>query len=747
MFAVGFLMRPVGGWLMGLYADRHGRKAALMASVLLMCAGSLLIALTPGYDRIGIAAPALLLFARLLQGLSVGGEYGTSATYLSEMADARRRGFWSSFQYVTLVMGQLIALALLIVLQRLLLSEQQLHDWGWRIPFAIGAVLALSALYLRRDMQETESFAAAKSLDRQRGSLRVLLQYPREVLTVVGLTMGGTLAFYTFTTYPQKFLVNTGGFSKADATLVSAASLFVFMLLQPLGRRVVGPHRTTPGADRLRRARNAVHLRDPQRNRRRGDDVGGVRLDHGRAGDRQRLYRDQRGGEGGTVPRAHPRARRRPALRPDRVDLRRHRGIRGVVVQEDRTRAVVLLVRDRLHRDFTGGVHLHARYPAAFAHRPRPRGAMNTAAAPGNTLPHVVVIGGGFAGLWATRALANAPVRITLVDRGNHHLFQPLLYQVATAGLSAPDIAAPLRHILRRQRNVTVLMESVAAIDTQARATCDSITASALDYDFLLLASGATHAYFGHDEWARHAPGLKTLDDALHIRRRMLSAFERAEAEDDPVAKRALLTFVIVGGGPTGVELAGTLAEIARHTLKREFRRIDPREARVLLLEAGPRVLSTFPESLSARSRQQLEKLGVEVRTGTPVNAIDADGVLLGETRIPARTVLWAAGVAASPLAKTLGVPLDRAGRVLVQAGPHAFPARRKCSSPAISHRVQQDGKPVPGVAPAAKQMGATSPPRSARAWTRDRSRRSAIATTATSPPSAAWPRWCISAD
>jgi len=234
VFAVGFLMRPVGGWLMGLYADRRGRKAALMASVLLMCAGSLMIALTPGYDRIGIAAPALLLFARLLQGLSVGGEYGTSATYLSEMADARRRGFWSSFQYVTLVMGQLIALALLIVLQQLLLSEQQLHDWGWRIPFAIGAVLALSALYLRRDMQETESFAAAKSLDRQRGSLRVLLQYPREVLTVVGLTMGGTLAFYTFTTYPQKFLVNTGGFSKADATLVSAASLFVFMLLQPL---------------------------------------------------------------------------------------------------------------------------------------------------------------------------------------------------------------------------------------------------------------------------------------------------------------------------------------------------------------------------------------------------------------------------------------------------------------------------------------------------------------------------------
>ncbi len=236
VFAVGFLMRPVGGWLMGLYADRHGRKAALMVSVLLMCAGSLLIAVAPGYERIGLAAPALLVFARLLQGLSVGGEYGTSATYLSEMAQSRNRGFWSSFQYVTLVMGQLLALALLVVLQRALLTEQQLHDWGWRIPFVVGALCAVTALYLRRGMQETESFAAARQTRDagQRGSLRVLMQHPREVLTVIGLTMGGTLSFYTFTTYPQKFLVNTGGFSKADATLVSAVSLFVFMLLQPL---------------------------------------------------------------------------------------------------------------------------------------------------------------------------------------------------------------------------------------------------------------------------------------------------------------------------------------------------------------------------------------------------------------------------------------------------------------------------------------------------------------------------------
>jgi len=324
--------------------------------------------------------------------------------------------------------------------------------------------------------------------------------------------------------------------------------------------------------------------------------------------------------------------------------------------------------------------------------------------AAGDRLPHVVVIGGGFAGLWATRALARAPVRVTLVDRGNHHLFQPLLYQVATAGLSAPDIAAPLRHILQWQRNVTVLMETVAGIDTTSREVRLE-RGDALRYDYLLLASGATHAYFGHDAWAAHAPGLKTLDDALHIRRQILSAFERAESESDSAEKRALLTFAIVGGGPTGVELAGTLAEIARHTLKREFRNIEPRDARVLLLEAGPRVLATFPDSLSAKAREQLQALGVDVRTGVPVNAIDAGGVLLGEERIAARTVLWAAGVAASPLARALDVPLDRAGRVPVQPDlsvpglPDVFVAGDLAA-------VQQDGKPVPGVAPAAKQMG-----------------------------------------
>lgn len=319
-------------------------------------------------------------------------------------------------------------------------------------------------------------------------------------------------------------------------------------------------------------------------------------------------------------------------------------------------------------------------------------------------VPHVIVVGGGFAGLWATRALANAGIRITLVDRCNHHLFQPLLYQVATAGLSSPDIAAPLRHILRKQRNVEVRLAEVSAIDTPAK-RISFVDGSELEFDYLLLASGATHAYFGHDEWAAHAPGLKTLDDALQLRRHLLLAFERAEAEPDPALRAAWLNFAIVGGGPTGVELAGTLAEIARHTLKNEFRNINPSDARVRLIEAGPRVLSSFPEDLSEKAKQQLQKLGVEVSTGVPVTDINASGYRLGEEFIPARTVVWAAGVAASPLARSLDVPLDRAGRVPVQADlsvpgfPDIFVAGDLAS-------VQQDGKPVPGVAPAAKQMG-----------------------------------------
>ena len=320
------------------------------------------------------------------------------------------------------------------------------------------------------------------------------------------------------------------------------------------------------------------------------------------------------------------------------------------------------------------------------------------------TRPHLVIVGGGFAGLWATRGLASAPLRITLIDRCNHHLFQPLLYQVATAGLSAPDIAAPLRHILRGQRNVEVRMDEVVGLDTAARQV-RLAGGGQLGYDYLLLAAGARHAYFGHGEWEAHAPGLKTLDDALDVRQRILHAFERAEATDDPEERAAWLHFAVIGGGPTGVELAGTLAEIARHTLKREFRRIDPSSARIRLIEAGPRVLASFPEALSDAARRQLERLGVEVVTGQPVAAIDDQGYRIGEHEQSARTVLWAAGVAASPLGALLDTPRDRAGRVIVDPDlsvpghPEVFVAGDLAS-------VQQDGKPVPGVAPAAKQMG-----------------------------------------
>ena len=322
----------------------------------------------------------------------------------------------------------------------------------------------------------------------------------------------------------------------------------------------------------------------------------------------------------------------------------------------------------------------------------------------------LVVVGGGFAGLWATRALASSPLHITLIDRANHHLFQPLLYQVATAGLSAGDIAAPLRHILRSQRNVEVRMGEVTGLDTVTQQVLLA-DGHAVRYDHLLVATGATHAYFGNDAWAAHAPGLKTLDDAMTLRRRILQAFERAEIATSQAERDAWLTFAVVGGGPTGVELAGTLAEIARHTLKGEFRRIDPSSARVQLIEAGPRVLSTFPESLSRYAEEKLRRLGVQVLTGAPVQTIDADGYQRADQRVPARTVLWAAGVAASPLGKVLhqacGATLDRAGRVQVQADlslaghPEIFVAGD------LAAVQQADGKPVPGVAPAAKQMGA----------------------------------------
>jgi len=320
-----------------------------------------------------------------------------------------------------------------------------------------------------------------------------------------------------------------------------------------------------------------------------------------------------------------------------------------------------------------------------------------------NARQRIVIIGGGFAGLWAVRRLRNAPADITLIDRSNHHLFQPLLYQVATAGLAAPSIAAPLRHILRRQRNTTVLMGEVRHIDTVARRV--SVDGREIPYDYLLVASGATHAYFGRDEWARFAPGLKTLDDAFVIRRRILDSFERAEATSDDAERDACLTFVVIGGGPTGVELAGTLAEIARHTLAREFRKIDSRSARVLLVEAGPRVLSTFTEDLSRKARVQLERLGVEVHTGKPVTDIGDHYLVFGDQRVAARTILWAAGVAASPLGKLLGTELDRAGRVRV-AGDLSLPGHPEVFVAGDLASLQQDGKPVPGVAPAAKQMG-----------------------------------------
>lgn len=319
--------------------------------------------------------------------------------------------------------------------------------------------------------------------------------------------------------------------------------------------------------------------------------------------------------------------------------------------------------------------------------------------------PHVVIVGGGFAGLWAARNLASAPVRVTLVDRRNYHLFQPLLYQVATAGLSSPDIAAPLRHIFRAQPNVQVLLARVESIEPAAR-SIGLDNGQRLAYDYLLLAAGASHAYFGHDDWARTAPGLKTLEDALGIRRRLLIAFERAELETDAREREALLSFVVVGGGPTGVELAGTLAEIARHTLRNDFRRIDPASAKIRLIEAGPRVLASFAESLSEKAKRQLERLGVEVLTGRAVETIDDEGVQVGGARIAARTVLWAAGVSASPLAKALEAPLDRAGRVLVEPDLRV-PGHREIFVAGDLAALLRNGRPVPGVAPAAKQMGA----------------------------------------
>lgn len=349
--------------------------------------------------------------------------------------------------------------------------------------------------------------------------------------------------------------------------------------------------------------------------------------------------------------------------------------------------------------------------------------ADNTGKGPGQAKrPHVVIVGGGFGGLAAAKALAGAAVDITLIDKRNHHLFQPLLYQVATAGLSPADIAGSIRAILASQSNVRVLLDRVYGIDRESRQVILG-DGEPIAYDWLIIATGATHSYFGRDEWAAHAPGLKTLDDAFDIRRRLLTAYERAERlpADGGLpspTQQALLTSVVIGAGPTGVEMAGTMVEIARHTLAGEFRRIRPDQARVVLVEGGPRVLAAFPEPLSASARAQLERLGVEVITGARVTGIDAQGVTLereGRTEaLAAATVVWAAGVAASPLARQLaqaaGVAPDRAGRVPVQPDL-SLPGHPEVSvvgdmAAMHSHVPGQPPRPVPGVSPAAKQAG-----------------------------------------
>ena len=357
---------------------------------------------------------------------------------------------------------------------------------------------------------------------------------------------------------------------------------------------------------------------------------------------------------------------------------------------------------------------------------------------------HVVILGCGFGGLFAAKALAGAPCAspsstapiTTFSSRSSTRSPPP--------GLSAPAIAAPIRQILERQKNTTVLMADATGIDPERRVVVLD-EGEEIAYDFLIVATGATHSYFGHPEWERDAPGLKTLEDAFEIRRRILVAYERAERETDPARRAPWLTFAVVGAGATGVEMAGTLAEIARHTLRGEFRRFDSREARVILLEGSPNVLSTYPEDLSRKARKQLERLGVVVRTDTKVTGIDADGVTIGAERLAAKTVIWAAGVAASPLGKSLGVPLDRAGRVPVGADlsvagrPEVFVIGDLAAA-------MSDGKPVPGISPAAKQMGRYAAKCILQRMRGEPVKPFATSTTGSSRPSAATPRWRSSA-
>ncbi len=361
VFAIGFVVRPIGGWIMGIYADRHGRKKALTLSILFMCSGSMLIAVTPSFATVGWLSPAMLIFARIVQGLSLGGEYGTSATYLSEMATHKNRGFYTSFLYVTLSMGQLLALAVLVLLQQVFLTPEELQAWGWRIPFVIGGLLAIVAAYIRRGIDETPSFEIVKESGAKGGLRQLLKTHPREVLLVVGLTMGGAIAFNAFTTYSQKFLVNSAGWSKEDASLTMTAALFLFMSVQPLFGALsdrVGPKAL---ADLVRNHGFDLYRADHDDPRPYAGQARRLSADHGGPALRQRLHLDRRRGEGGDVLRRSPGTGRRPALFADGIDLRRHCGISGALPQEHWARAMVFLLCRLHHRRVAGRLHHDAR--------------------------------------------------------------------------------------------------------------------------------------------------------------------------------------------------------------------------------------------------------------------------------------------------------------------------------------------------------------------------------------------------